>query len=137
MDLNIKAVTGPERRLQTVISELDTTISDLLDKADFSLTELMEVTAIHADDTPDDRTHDLNRACMLADIAYDYISRAQSTLTSLILRESRESDQRAPGHDFAECRQEIIKQIQQIRNPELLKKILAYVEAWTDDKGEK
>lgn len=97
----------------------------------------MEVTTIHADDALDDRTHDLDQACMLTDIAYDYISRAQSTLTSLILRESRESDQRAPGHDFTECGQETIKQIQQIRNPELLKKILAYVEAWTDDEGEK
>ena len=134
MDSNIKTVTEAERRLQTVVSEFDNTVDDFLQKGKFALMELMEVSAVHADDTPDERAH-LNRAHMLADIAYDYLAQAQSALTCLIIRENREVDQGAPGHGFAECRQEIIKRIQQIRNPELLRKILIYVEAWTDDEG--
>ncbi len=93
MDSNIKAVTKPQERLQAVIQELDIVAEDFLEKGEFVLMELMETSTIHVDDTPDDRTHNLNRANRLADIAYDYLSQAQSTLIDLILRERREGGQ--------------------------------------------
>ena len=78
MESNKKPGTEAEGRLQTVISELDVTIGDLLDKADFALMELMEVVAVHVDNTPDDKAKKINRVNGLADIAYDYVVRAQS-----------------------------------------------------------
>ncbi len=93
MDSNIKAVTKPQERLQAVIQELDIVAEDFLEKGKFVLMELMETSAIHVDDTPDDRTHNLNRANRLADIAYDYLSQAQSALIDLVLRERREGGQ--------------------------------------------
>lgn len=93
MDSSIKAVTKPQERLQAVIQELDIVAEDFLEKGEFVLMELMETSTIHVDDTPDDRTHNLNRANRLADIAYDYLSQAQSTLIDLILRERREGGQ--------------------------------------------
>ncbi len=107
MESNKNPVTEAEGRLQTVISELDVTIGDLLDKADFALMELMEVVAIHVDDTPDDKAKNINRVNGLADIAYDYVARAQSALTSIILRERRE--QRQEPEPTAEDTQEIIR----------------------------
>ena len=93
MDSNIKAVTKPQERLQAVIQELDIVAEDFLEKGEFVLMELMETSTIHVDDTPDDRTHNLNRANRLADIAYDYLSQAQSALIDLVLRERREGGQ--------------------------------------------
>ena len=93
MDSSIKAVTKPQERLQAVIQELDIVAEDFLEKGEFVLMELMETSTIHVDDTPDDRTHNLNRANRLADIAYDYLSQAQSALIDLILRERREGGQ--------------------------------------------
>ena len=55
MDSNKKPVTEAEERLQTVISELDTTIGDLLDKADYVLKQLMESAAFRADDMTYDK----------------------------------------------------------------------------------
>lgn len=89
MDSNKKSVTKAEERLQTVITELDITISDLLDKADFALTELME----RLKDPQKNDTHRMVKADVYTDIAYDYVARAQSALTSLILRERREGGQ--------------------------------------------
>lgn len=85
-----KTVIEAEGRLRTVIEELDVTVGDMLDKADFILTELMEAAAVHADDTPDDKNNKLGRVNRLAEIVYDYHAQAQSALTSLILRERRE-----------------------------------------------
>ena len=133
MDSNKKPVTEAEERLQTVISELDITIGDLLDKADFVLMELMEVVAVHVDNTPDDKAKKINRVNGLADIAYDYVARAQSALTSLILRERREGGQEP--EPTAGGAQEIIRRLQQIRDPKLLTKILTFIESWTEDKG--
>lgn len=93
MDSSIKAVTKPQERLQAVIQELDIVAEDFLEKGEFVLMELMETSTIHVDDTPDDRTHNLNRANRLADIAYDYLSQAQSALIDLVLRERREGGQ--------------------------------------------
>lgn len=129
MDSNKKPVTEAERRLQTIISELDITISDLLDKAGFALMELVE-------GLRDPRKDDVRRmvkADTYADIAYDYLTRAQSTLTSLILRERREGGQES--EPTAGDAQEIIRRIQQIRDPKLLTKILTFIESWTEDKG--
>ena len=133
MDSNKKPGTEAEGRLQTVISELDVTIGDLLDKADFVLMELMEVVAVHVDNTPDDKAKKINRVNGLADIAYDYVVRAQSALTSIILRERREQRQepRTPAGDA----QEIIRRIQQIKDPALLTKISDFVESWSEDEG--
>ncbi|MCI8363461.1 MAG: hypothetical protein HFG34_00680 [Eubacterium sp.] len=133
MESNKKPGTEAEGRLQTVISELDVTIGDLLDKADFALMELMEVVAVHVDNTPDDKAKKINRVNGLADIAYDYVARAQSALTSIILRERREQRQepRTPAGDA----QEIIRRIQQIKDPALLTKISDFVESWSEDEG--
>lgn len=133
MESNKKPVTETEERLQTVISELDITISDLLDRAGFALIELMEVAAVHVDDMPDDKSNNLNRVNRLADIAYDYVARAQSALTSLILRERREGG-KEPEPTAGDA-QEIIRRIQQIKDPKLLTKILTFIESWTEDKG--
>lgn len=133
MDSNKKPVTEAEERLQTVISELDTTISDLLDRAGFALIELMEVAAVHVDDMPDDKAKNLNRVNRLADIAYDYVARAQSALTSLILRERSEGGQEP--EPTAEDAQKIIRRINQIRDPAILLKISDFVESWTEDEG--
>lgn len=89
MNSNIKTVTEAEKRLQTVVSELDNTVDDFLEKGKFALMELMEVSAVHADDTPDERAHNLNRVHMLADIAYDYLVQAQSVLEDIAARESK------------------------------------------------
>ena len=88
MDSNKKPVTEAEKRLQTVISELDTTIGDLLDKADFVLMELMEAAAVRADDMPDDKDDKLSRVNRLAEIACDYLTQASITLMCLIEREN-------------------------------------------------
>ena len=131
MESNKKPGTEAEGRLQTVISELDVTIGDLLDKADFALMEL--IVAVHVDNTPDDKAKKINRVNGLADIAYDYVARAQSALTSIILRERREQRQepRTPAGDA----QEIIRRIQQIKDPALLTKISDFVESWSEDEG--
>lgn len=93
MDSNKKRLKKPQERLQAVIQELDIVAEDFLEKGKFVLMELMETSAIHVDDMPDDRTHNLNRANRLADIAYDYLSQAQSALIDLVLRERREGGQ--------------------------------------------
>ena len=129
MDSNKKPVTEAEGRLQTVISELDVTIGDLLDKADFALMELME--GLKNSQKNDVRR--MARTDTYANIAYDYLAQAQSTLTSLILRERREGGQepRTPAGDA----QEIIRRIQQIKEPALLTKISVFVESWSEDEG--
>ena len=105
MELNEKAVTEAERRLQAVISELDDTMDDFLEKSRFVLMELVKVSTIHVDDTPDTRTRNLNRANMLANIAYDYLAQAQSAITSLVLREGKARTDRSDPK-IAECRME-------------------------------
>lgn len=89
MDSYKGPVAGPGERLQTVISELDITISDLLDKADFALIELMEGLR----DPQKNDVHKMVKTDIYANIAYDYLSQAQSAITSLILRERREGVQ--------------------------------------------
>ncbi len=105
MESNKKPVTGPDERLQTVISELDTTVDDFLEKGRFVLMELMEAAAIHTDDTPDIRTRNLSKANTLADITHDYLTQAQSVITSIVLRESKAWTERR-GSELAECRLE-------------------------------
>ncbi len=88
MDSIKNSVTEPLKSLQMVITELDIITDDFLEKGKFALMELMGVTTIHTDDTPNDKTHNLNRAHMLADIAFDYLTQAQSTLVNLTIRET-------------------------------------------------
>lgn len=136
MESNKKPVTGPDERLQTVISELDTTVDDFLEKGKFALMELMEVAAVHADDTPNIRTRNLNRANTLADITHDYLTQAQSVITSIVLRESKAWTERSDP-ELAECRQEIMRNIQQIKNPALLEKIQMFVKCRMENEGGK
>lgn len=86
MDSNKKSPYEAEKRLQTVIYELENTISDLLNKADFALTELMEGLENDRIDT----ARKTVKEEVYAGIAYDYLTQAQSGLTDIILRESRE-----------------------------------------------
>lgn len=86
MDSNKKLPYEAEKRLQAVIYELENTISDFLGKADFALTELKE-------GLENDRIGTVRKtvkAEVYAGIAYDYLTQAQSGLTDIILRESRE-----------------------------------------------
>ncbi len=136
MESNKKPVTGPEERLQTVISELDTTVDDFLEKGKFALMELMEAAAVHADDTPDIRTRNLNRANTLADITHDYLTQAQSVITCIVLRESKAWTERSDP-ELAECRQEVMRNIQQIKNPALLEKIQTFVKCRMENEGGK
>ena len=136
MELNEKAVTEAERRLQAVISELDDTVDNFLEKGRFVLMDLVEVSGLHVDDTPDIRTRNLNKANMLANIAYDYLAQAQSVITSLVLQEGKARTDRSDP-DPVERRQEIMRNIQQIKNPALLEKIQTFVKCWMKDEGGK
>lgn len=136
MESNKKPVIGPEERLQTVISELDTTVDDFLEKGKFALMELIEVAAVHADDTPDIRTRNLNRANTLADITHDYLTQAQSVITSIVLQESKAWAERSDP-ELAECGQKIMRNIQQIKNPALLEKIQTFVKCRMENEGGK
>lgn len=90
MDLNKKPVTEAEERLQAVIEGLDIVAEDFLEKGKFILSELMKATTIYVDDTPNIRTENLNRANKLADVAFDYLMQAQSTLVNLKIQEGRQ-----------------------------------------------
>ena len=85
MDSNKNLAYEPEERLQTVIYEFETTISDLLDKADFALMELKE----GLEDIQKGPARRMIKAETYADIAYDYLTRAQSALTDIVLTAKR------------------------------------------------
>ena len=89
MGLNKNPVTGEEKRLQEVIEGLDVVAEEFLEKGKFILSELMKATIINVDDTPNARTEKLNRASRLADVAFDYLTQAQSTLIDLKIQEGR------------------------------------------------
>lgn len=98
MDSNKKPVTEAEERLQTVISELDTTISDLLDKSSFVIMQFQELAAeqrISVVDKAVEFAYKQSHMEMFSHIALDYVEQAQSALTSLILRERKEEEGQA------------------------------------------
>lgn len=80
-----------ENRLKVIISELDSTIDDLLEKGKFALCELMDLV--------DEKPEDINDTCaftsnqrrmnMLANIAFDYLYRAQNELEEMVTLERR------------------------------------------------
>lgn len=88
MDSNKNLAYEPEKRLQTVIYEFETTISDLLEKADFALMELKEGLG----DTREGAARRMVKAETYADIAYDYLTRANSTLTDILITAKRGQD---------------------------------------------
>lgn len=136
MESNKKPGTEAEGRLQTVISELDITIDDLLGKASFAIMQIQELAAgqgISVADNPLGFAYQQPRMEMFSHIAYDYVARAQSALTSLILRERRKGGKEP--EPTAEDAQKIIKRINQIRDPAILLKISDFVESWTEDEG--
>lgn len=85
MDSNKKMLYEAEKRLQAVIYELENTISDLLDKADFALAELKE----GLENDQENTVRKMVKAEVFTDIAYDYLARAQGGLADIIVRESR------------------------------------------------
>lgn len=136
MESNKKPGTEAEGRLQTVISELDTTISDLLDKSSFVIMQFQELAAeqrISVVDKAVEFAYKQSHMEMFSHIALDYVEQAQSALTSLILRERREGGQEP--EPTAEDAQKIIRRINQIRDPAILLKISDFVESWTEDEG--
>lgn len=79
-------------RLETVIYELDSTINDFLEKGLFSITQLMELTSGEPEDEKEVYlfAHEQSRMNMFANMAFDYIYRAQNELNEIICREYRE-----------------------------------------------
>lgn len=91
--LATEVITEMQERLSNVISEIDSLDSDC-DKALFMLTEVM----ISVDrKTPKtgkdiyDLCEKMERIDSLAGIAYDYISKIQSCITDIVLRERNRS----------------------------------------------
>lgn len=78
-------------RLETVIYELDATIGDFLEKGLFSITQLMELTSGEPEDEKEVHlfAHEQSRMNMFANMAFDYIYKAQNELKEIVTREER------------------------------------------------
>lgn len=85
MDSNKKPGTEAERRLYMVANELDETVNDSINKCRFILIDLI---GCLSDAQIEDQCR-LDNADMLADIALDYLERAQSVIGDIIIRERR------------------------------------------------
>ena len=89
--ISSEIISEQENRLKVIISELDSTIDDLLEKGKFALCELMDLV--------DEKPEDINDTCafasnqrrmnMLANIAFDYLYRAQNELEEMVTLERR------------------------------------------------
>lgn len=84
-------IAAQENRLKTIISELGSTVDDLLEKSKFILTELMDLV--------DEKPEDINDTCvfasnqrrinMLVNIAFDYLHQAQVRIGEIVTREQK------------------------------------------------
>lgn len=81
MDSNKNSLYEPEKRLRQVINELDVTIVYFLKKAGFVLNELLE----GLEDPQQIAMHEILKTMELADIAFDYVSRAENTLSDIMI----------------------------------------------------
>ena len=89
--ISSEIISEQENRLKVIISELDSTINDFLEKGKFALIELMELI--------DEKPSNINAACMFAgkqervnmfvNIAFDYLHRAQGGLEEIVTMERR------------------------------------------------
>lgn len=95
--ISSEIISEQENRLKVIISELDSTIDDLLEKGKFALCELMDLV--------DEKPEDINDTCafasnqrrmnMLANIAFDYLYRAQGGLEEIVTLECRKQKEDA------------------------------------------
>lgn len=84
-------IASQEEKLRIIISELDSTIDDLLWKGKFVLTELMDLTEKGSDNEKEacEFAYNQERMDMLAHIAFDYVHQAQCVLNEIVVRESK------------------------------------------------
>lgn len=78
-------------RLEMVIYELDATIDDFLEKGKFLIMQLMELTDRNLEDEKEVYlfAHEQSRMNMFANMAFDYIYKAQNELKEIVTREER------------------------------------------------